>query len=71
LSGVIEISDDYDGNTFRSIYTASLGERIYVLHVFQKKSKRGVATPRTDIDLIRGRLKAAKAIEAERAGRRR
>jgi phage-related protein len=57
--GVLEIVDDYHGDTFRAIYTVKLTNAIYVLHVFQKKSKKGTATPRHEMELIRTRLKRA------------
>jgi hypothetical protein len=48
----------YDASgTYRAIYTVSIGESIYVIHAFQKKSKAGIATPDSEIDLIRQRLK--------------
>lgn len=62
LSGVIEIIEDFDKNTYRAIYATKLGERLYVLHVFQKKSKNGIKTPKEDIELIKRRLQTAKAI---------
>ena len=58
-AGVLEIVDDHDGNTFRAVYTVKFAGAIYVLHAFQKKSKKGVRTPRSEIDLVRKRLKAA------------
>jgi phage-related protein len=58
-SGVLEIVDDFDGDTYRAVYTVRFGEVVYVLHVFQKKSKRGIATPKQEIDLIEQRLKTA------------
>lgn len=58
-SGVLEIVSDHRGDTFRAVYTVRLGERVFVLHAFQKKSKRGIATPQADIDLIKRRLKLA------------
>ena len=58
-AGVLEIVEDYDGDTYRAIYTVKFAEYIYVLHAFQKKSKKGIATPKTVIDLIRKRLKTA------------
>ena len=60
--GVLEVVSDHRGNTFRAVYTVRLGDRVYVLHAFQKKSKRGIATPQAEVDLIRRRLKAAEAI---------
>ena len=57
---VLEIVDDYDGDTYRSIYTVQFVSVVYVLHAFQKKSKKGIATPQSDIKLIKQRLKQAK-----------
>jgi phage-related protein len=58
-AGVLEIVEDHDGETYRAVYTVKLADAVYVLHTFQKKAKRGIATPKQDIDLIRQRLKAA------------
>jgi phage-related protein len=58
-AGVLEIVEDWEGNTYRAIYTVRFVERVFVLHVFQKKSKRGVATPKRELDLIHERWKAA------------
>jgi len=60
LSGVIEIVEDLNKNTYRAVYATKLGEYLYVLHVFQKKSKQGIKTPKEDIELIKQRLKLAK-----------
>jgi len=62
FSGVIEIICDYDKNTYRAVYATKLGNKIYVLHVFQKKSKSGIKTPKEEIELIKRRLKTAKEI---------
>jgi phage-related protein len=59
LGGLVEIVDDWDGNTYRAVYTAKLAGAIYVLHVFQKKATRGIATPRHVIALIKGRYRRA------------
>jgi phage-related protein len=56
---VLEIIDDFDGDTYRAVYTVKFAGVIYVLHAFQKKSKKGIATPQRDIDLIKARLKRA------------
>jgi len=61
-SGVLEVVSDHRGNTFRSVYTVRFADRVVVLHAFKKKSKRGVATPKPDIDLITQRLKQAVAL---------
>jgi len=58
-AGVLEIVEDFQTNTYRAVYTLKLGDSVYVLHAFQKKSKNGRATPKPDIDLIKRRLKAA------------
>lgn len=50
---------DYRGNTYRAVYTVRFADKVYVLHVFQKKSKRGIETPKQDLDLIKERLKLA------------
>ena len=65
-ASVIEIVEDYDGNTYRAVYTVRFAEAIYVLHAFQKKSKSGIATPKHDLDLIEERLKRAKELHALR-----
>ncbi|HET9712664.1 MAG TPA: type II toxin-antitoxin system RelE/ParE family toxin, partial [Pyrinomonadaceae bacterium] len=58
-AGVLEIVDHYHGNTYRAVYTVKFAEIVYVLHAFQKKAKKGVATPKTDVDLVKKRLKIA------------
>jgi len=58
-SGVAEIVSRHDGDTFRAVYTVRFKAAIYVLHAFQKKAKRGIATPKPEIDLIKRRLKTA------------
>ena len=58
-AGVLELSEDDAGGTYRAVYTVSYASTVYVLHVFQKKSKRGKQTSQRDIDLIRERLKRA------------
>jgi phage-related protein len=57
---VLEIVDDFDGDTYRAVYTVRFVGAVYVLHAFQKKSRRGIATPKTELDLIGRRLKRAK-----------
>lgn len=63
---VMEIVDRHDTNTYRAVYTAQFDEAIYVLHAFQKKSKSGLATPKTEIALIRRRLADAQRLHRER-----
>lgn len=69
-AGVLEVMEDYDGDTFRAVYTVKFAGVVYVLHCFQKKSKRGIATPKATMDLIRQRLRAAEAMHKERRGPR-
>jgi phage-related protein len=59
-AGVLEIVDDFDGDTFRAVYTVRFAKVVYVLHAFQKKSKHGIATPKAELDLIDRRLKRAR-----------
>lgn len=59
--GVLEVVEDFDGNTYRAIYTVRYSTGVYVLHVFQKKSKSGIATPKHEIELIKARLMVAEA----------
>jgi phage-related protein len=59
-SSVLEVVDDFDGDTYRAVYTVKFEGIIYVLHAFQKKSKQGIATPKQDIELIEARLKRAR-----------
>jgi phage-related protein len=66
-AGVLEIVSDHDGDTWRAVYTVTIADRVYVLHFFQKKSKKGIATPRKEIDLIKRRLR--EAVEHGKAGR--
>ncbi|MEX0753461.1 MAG: type II toxin-antitoxin system RelE/ParE family toxin [Xanthobacteraceae bacterium] len=63
---VMEIVERDRSGAYRAVYTAQLGDLVYVLHVFQKKSKRGIATPKQDIDLIRRRLADAERHHRER-----
>lgn len=67
---VVEVVGDYRGDTFREVYTVRFEEAIYVLHVFQKKSKKGIATPKEDLELIKKRLKWAEALHKEVYGKK-
>jgi phage-related protein len=58
-AGVLEVVENQEGNTFRAVYAIKFAGAVYVLHAFQKKSKKGVKTPKTDRDLICKRLKTA------------
>lgn len=67
-AGVLEIVEKFDGDTYRTVYTVKLAGVVYVLHAFQKKSKKGIATPTKDIELIKKRLKLA--IETHKANQK-
>ena len=58
-ASMLEVVENHDGDAYRAVYTIRFTEVVYVLHVFQKKSKSGSATPKHDIDLIKARLKLA------------
>jgi len=58
-AGVLEIIEDDEGGTYRAVYTVRFAGAVYVLHIFQKKSKQGMKTPKHDMDLIRRRLAEA------------
>lgn len=64
-ASVLEIRDNYDSDTFRAVYTVRFAERLYVLHVFQKKSRHGIQTASQDMGLIRERLRAAEGLHQE------
>jgi len=66
-ASVLEIVEDFDSDTFRAVYTVRLRSGIYVLHAFQKKSTRGIKTPKREIDLIEARLKEAIEDDKERS----
>jgi len=58
---VLELIDDFDSDTYRAVYTVRFAGVVYVLHAFQKKAKKGIATPKQEVDLIRSRLRDAEA----------
>jgi phage-related protein len=60
-AGVLEVVEDHLGDTYRAVYTINIGDSVYVLHCFKKKSTKGSQTPKPDMDLIRNRIKAAQA----------
>lgn len=60
-AGVLEVVEDFKGDTYRAVYTVKFDKAVYVLHCFQKKSSQGAETPKPDMDLIRERLKKAEA----------
>jgi phage-related protein len=68
--GVLEIVDDFDGETYRAVYTVRFEDVVYVLHAFQKKSRKRIETPKNEIDLIRRRYKSAEAVHKASKGAR-
>ena len=64
-AGVLEVVENDSAGTYRAVYTVKFEEAVFVLHCFQKKSKRGIATPKVDIDIIRARLKVVEAYAQE------
>lgn len=65
-ASVLEVVERFDGDTYRAVYTVRFENAVYVLHAFQKKSKRSISTPKQELDLIRARLKQAEAREGPR-----
>lgn len=64
-AGVLEVVENFNGDTYRAVYTVKLAGAVYVLHCFQKKSKSGIATPKQTIDLIHQRLQLAQLMHSE------
>lgn len=60
-AGILEVVEDWHSDTYRAVYTVKFANAVYVLHCFQKKSTKGIETPKPDLDKIRERLKAAEA----------
>ena len=61
-AGILELVDNDQDGTYRAVYTVKFAKAVFVLHCFSKKSKRGIETPKEDIDIIRARLKVAEAL---------
>jgi phage-related protein len=64
-AGVLELVEDDRDGTYRAVYTVKFDEAVFVLHCFSKKSKRGIETPKEDMDTIRARLKLAEVLAKE------
>jgi phage-related protein len=69
-AGVLEAIDDFAGDTYRAVYTVRFAGAVYVLHAFQKKAKRGIATPKRDMEIIRSHLRRAAEHAASQKGQR-
>ncbi len=65
-SGVLEVVEDYDGDAYRMMYTVRFSDVVYVLHSFQKKSKKGIETPKHEMDIVEARLKMAAELHESR-----
>jgi len=65
-AAVLEVVEDWKGDTYRAVYTVKFSNAVYVLHCFQKKATKGIATPKPDLDLIASRLKAAESDAKEK-----
>jgi phage-related protein len=68
--GIVELIDDFDGDTYRAVDTAKVGAVVAVLHAFKKKSKSGIATPQHEVELIRNRYRTAVRRYSNRRDRR-
>jgi len=68
-SAVVEVIANHESGTYRTVYTVRFAKAVYVLHAFQKKSKRDIATPKAEIDVIRARLRTAEAHYAATYGK--
>jgi phage-related protein len=62
VPGVMKLIEDFDGQTFRAAYTVEFPRVVFLLHVFKKKARHGVATPRRDIEIVRVRLRQAREL---------
>ncbi|MDA1000509.1 MAG: type II toxin-antitoxin system RelE/ParE family toxin [bacterium] len=69
-SGVLEVVSRHDGGTYRAVYTVRFNAAVYVLHAFQKKAKRGISTPKQEMETVRRRLRAAEQHYDDIYGRR-
>jgi phage-related protein len=69
-AGVLEMVEDFDTGTYRTVYTVKFGDAVYVLHAFQKKAMKGIGTPKHVLDLIEDRLKLARQLHQEEFGTR-
>ena len=69
-AGVLEIIEDFDGNAFRTVYTVRFADAVYVLHAFQKRARRGIETPKREMDVVRVRLRMARDLRQAGADRR-
>ena len=69
-AGVLEIMEDFDGNAFRTMYTVRFADAVYVLHAFEKRSNKGIKTPKREMDVVRSRLRMAQESHQTEADRK-
>ena len=69
-AGVLEIIEDFSSDTYRAVYTVKFDDAVYVLHVFQKKSRRGIATPKEEIEKVKARLKMVEEMQQRKRNKR-
>ena len=69
-AGVLEVVEDFDGNVFRAVYTVRFADVVYVLHAFQKRSKRGIETTRREMEVVRSWPRLARDADRSRASRK-
>ena len=69
-AGVLEVIEDFDGNAFRTVFTVRFADAVYVLHAFQKRAKRGIKTPKREMDVVRARLRMARDARQAEADRK-
>lgn len=69
-ASVLEIVENFDGDTYRAVYTVKFSRAVYVLRAFQKKAKRGISTPRKEMELIKARLRQAQSHHGQNFGER-
>lgn len=69
-SGVLEIIENFSSDTYRAVYTVRYDDAVYVLHVFQKKSKHGIATPKEEIEKVKARLKMVEEMQQRKRNKR-
>jgi phage-related protein len=65
-TGVVELVENFDKDTYRAVYAVRFGEAVYVLHAFKKKSKQGIKTPQHEIELVKQRLRDAEHDHTQR-----
>jgi phage-related protein len=68
---VLEVVESFEGNAYRAVYTVRFASGVYALHAFQKKSHRGIATDKHDLELVTNRLREAEEIDRSMRSKKR